>query len=123
MTDHTKLDGFTDSGGRPGPNEDWLQPAAEMSQLAPVSVSEPFLLTCLKVIHKRRWTGVTILVLVSVTVAVSTFTTIPIYEARVQLLIEPESPSVVEFKEVVEQNKATLDYYQTQYRILQSRSL
>src|SRR6185436_19104622 len=47
----------------------------------------------------------------------------PIYKARVQLLIENENPNVVSFKEVIEQEKSTNDYYQTQYRILQSRSL
>ena len=54
---------------------------------------------------------------------VYTFTATPIYKARVQLLIEAEKSNVVSFKEVIEQDKATNDYYQTQYRILQSRSL
>jgi polysaccharide biosynthesis transport protein len=39
------------------------------------------------------------------------------------MLIENEHPNVVSFKEVIEQEKATNDYYQTQYRILQSRLL
>jgi succinoglycan biosynthesis transport protein ExoP len=41
----------------------------------------------------------------------------------VQLRIESDNPNVVSFKEVIQQDKATNDYYQTQYRILQSRSL
>jgi capsular exopolysaccharide synthesis family protein len=47
----------------------------------------------------------------------------PLYEARVKLLIEPESPNVVAFKEVVEQNTSNLGYYETQLGILRSRSL
>ena len=56
-------------------------------------------------------------------VAYSTFTAMPIYEARAQLLIEAEAQNIISFKEVVEQDRATTDYYQTQYRILQSRGL
>jgi polysaccharide biosynthesis transport protein len=52
-----------------------------------------------------------------------TFTTIPQYDAVAQLLIESENPNVVKFEEVLQQNKETDDYYQTQYRILQSRLL
>jgi polysaccharide biosynthesis transport protein len=52
-----------------------------------------------------------------------TFTATPIFEARTQLLLEVDNPNVVSFKEVVEQGQANTDYYQTQYRILQSRSL
>lgn len=77
----------------------------------------------LKVLSRRRWPALTAFLLVAVTVLVYTFTATPIYEARVQLLIESENPNVVSFKEVLEQEKTTNDYYQTQYRILQSRSL
>jgi capsular exopolysaccharide synthesis family protein len=55
-------------------------------------------------------------------VTVYTFTATPIFSARTQILIENENPNVVKFEEVYEQNKA-LDYYQTQYRLLQSRAL
>ena len=74
--------------------------------------------------HKRRWTALTaFLIVVLVDVVVYTFTATPIYEARVQMLIETENPNVVSFKEAIEQEKTTNDYYQTQYKILQSRSL
>ena len=46
---------------------------------------------------------------------------VPLYTARVQLLIENDNPNVVKFDEVYETNKLTNDYYQTQYKILQSR--
>src|SRR5262249_7155683 len=54
-------------------------------------------------------------------VVLYTFTVTPAYEARTQLLIENLNPNVVKFEEVYDQNKSTNDYYQTQYRILQSR--
>jgi polysaccharide biosynthesis transport protein len=77
----------------------------------------------LKVLVKRRWTAITAFLLVFVSVTVYTFTATPIYEVRAQLLIEKENSNVVTFKEAFEQNQITDDYYQTQYKILQSRAL
>jgi uncharacterized protein involved in exopolysaccharide biosynthesis len=55
--------------------------------------------------------------------AINTFSATPIYQGRVQLLIEPLTPNVVTFKEVIEQNDNNYDYYPTQYAILRSRTL
>ena len=52
-----------------------------------------------------------------------TFTATPIYEARTRLLIESDDPNIVSFKEVIDKGPAESDYYQTQYNILQSRTL
>jgi len=77
----------------------------------------------LRVVYKRRWAAVTAFVICAALVAVKTFTTIPVYEATAQVLIDKESTNVVTFKQAVEQNQTTDDYYQTQYRMLQSRAL
>ena len=61
-----------------------------------------------------------LVVLASVTVY--TFTATPIFEARTRLLIEAENPNVITFKEVIDEDQAKADYYQTQYNILQSRT-
>src|SRR5262245_15589261 len=81
------------------------------------------LIDYVKVLYKRRWTAIMAFVLVVGTVAVNTFTATPIYQARTRLLIETENPNVVSFKAGVEENHARLDYYLTQYNILQSRAL
>lgn len=77
----------------------------------------------LRVLHKRRWTAITAFLIVFGSVTVYTFSTTPIFSARAQILIENENPNVVKFEEVYDQNKTTNDYYQTQYRLLQSRLL
>src|SRR5262249_10087211 len=77
----------------------------------------------LKVLAHRRWAAITAFLVVMVAAVIYTFTATPIYRARVQLLIENENPNVVSFKEVIDQEKTTNDYYQTQYKVLQSRSL
>jgi succinoglycan biosynthesis transport protein ExoP len=85
--------------------------------------TEVHLLDYVKVIYKRRWIVVTTFTVVLLSVMVYTFTATPIYEAHVQILIEKENANVVNFKEAYEQNQIADDYYQTQYKILQSRAL
>src|SRR5262245_39838539 len=77
----------------------------------------------LRIVHKRRWTALSAFAIVVLSICVYTFTATPIYEARAQVLIEKENSNVVSFKEVIEQNQIADDYYQTQYKILQSRAL
>ncbi len=78
----------------------------------------------LRAIYRRRWTAITVFVLVVLISAVSTFTQTPLYLATTELVIEAERPTVVSFQDVTDsQNKTTDDYYKTQYQILQSRTL
>lgn len=84
---------------------------------------EVHLLDYVKVLYKRRWTAITAFLIVVVSVTVYTFTATPIFEARTRLLIEAEEQNVVSFKQVVDEDQTRADYYQTQYNILQSRSL
>jgi polysaccharide biosynthesis transport protein len=81
------------------------------------------LLDYVRVLHKRRWTAATAFSLVLVSVMTYTFTVTPIYEARARLLIESDDPNVINFTEVIDEQGAKADYYQTQYNILQSRAL
>jgi len=77
----------------------------------------------LRVLHKRRWTAATAFLIVLATATTYTFTVTPVYEARTRLLIEAEGPNVINFSEVVDEQRTRADYYQTQYSILQSRQL
>jgi succinoglycan biosynthesis transport protein ExoP len=93
---------------------------------APYSSSlivNPHLHDYLKVLTKRRWIAINAFLLVFGATLLYTFTATPEYEARTQVLIENEEANVVSFQQVVEENRQTLDYYQTQYRLLQSRAL
>lgn len=88
-----------------------------------VEADETHFLDYVRVLYRRRATVVTAFAVIVLTTAVYTFTATRIYEARVQILIEKENANVVTFKEAFEQNQVADDYYQTQYRILQSRAL
>ncbi len=90
---------------------------------APVVRDQWHFVDYLRLLSKRRWTAIPAFLTVVVGVAIMTYTAVPIYEARTQLLIEAETQNIVTFKEVVEQEMSTIEYYTTQYKILQSRAL
>lgn len=46
-----------------------------------------------------------------------------LYRATATVLIERENPNVIDFKEVLAMDASTTDYYQTQYKMLESQSL
>jgi succinoglycan biosynthesis transport protein ExoP len=98
-------------------------PPPEYLQLVPQEEKEINLRDYWKVIRKRRWTIFAFFLIVVVTTAIGTFTMRPIYRATAMILINKENPQIVNFKEVVTVNTMDLDYYQTQYRILESRTL
>ena len=77
----------------------------------------------LRVILKRRWTIITVFAIIVVTVAINTFTAVPIYEATTRLVIEKENPKVVSIQEVLAIDASGTDYYQTQYKIIESRTV
>jgi succinoglycan biosynthesis transport protein ExoP len=84
------------------------------------------LLDYVRVLYRRRYVAVTAFTLVVVASGVHTYTRIPIYQATAQIEIDYESPKVVPFRQVTDSDFAgwdTQEYYQTQYKILQSRSL
>jgi succinoglycan biosynthesis transport protein ExoP len=99
------------------------QPVQPVMQDSGGGVEFPHLMDYIKVLVKRRWTAATVFLLVFVSVTVYTFTATPIFESSARLLIEAEEQHVVSFKQVIDEDQQKADYYQTQYNILQSRSL
>lgn len=96
---------------------------AEILDVSPEEV--PHLLDYWRVVLKRRWTVLVCLLIVFSTVAIGTLKKKPVYEGKVTLEIDPETPQVLNFKEVTSA-VPTVDvdsYRETQYRILVSRSL
>ncbi len=81
------------------------------------------LLDYVRVVHKHRWPALAVFLVTSLGALLYTFTVTPVFEARTQVVIETDAPNIVSFREVIEQENSANDYYQTQYRILQSRSI
>lgn len=76
-----------------------------------------------KVIRKRRWTIIAFFLIVVMTTTVATYTMKPIYRGTTSVQINKENPQIVDFKEIFAVNTMDMDYYQTQYKILESRTL
>lgn len=96
--------------------------AVPLGSTEPVT-TDTHLLDHLRVLYIRRWTVLTAFVAACGVTFAYTSAVTPVFAAKVQLLIENENPNVVQFDTVYEPNKTSNDYYQTQYRILQSRLL
>lgn len=73
-------------------------------------------------VARRRIVGLMLLVCVAGSAVVSSLTR-PVYQATTRLLIERDNPKVLTFKDVTEVDSGRDDYYQTQYKLLQSRLL
>ncbi|MEB2309911.1 MAG: P-loop NTPase [Candidatus Brocadiaceae bacterium] len=85
------------------------------------------LIDYLNVIRKRKWVVIIFFLTVVATVNVGSFFTTPVYKATTQLIIENNDSLLNEMADVSKvnmnsdvQNKS---YYQTQYKLLMSRSL
>jgi len=77
----------------------------------------------LGIILKRKWIVLTFLTALVTTVMIASSKMEPVYQATCQLLIEKERSDAVSFEEVIGVDTLQKDYYQTQYKILKSRSL
>ena len=76
-----------------------------------------------RVVYKRRWLAGSIFLLTFSLGVVNALRETPQYEAHAQVLIEPDSRNVTRLDELFDNGSADDDYLQTQYRILQSRTL
>jgi exopolysaccharide transport family protein len=77
----------------------------------------------LAMLHKRR-AGIITCVGVSLLLAVIyNYTTRPIYQATVQILIDRDTPNILPNKELVQLVQGGQDYYNTQYQLLRGRML
>ncbi len=79
-----------------------------------------------RVLVKRRWTILTLTFLILGIMAIATWKAEPIYRAAIKIQIDPEQSNVLPFKETAEvgSNYAqSQEYLQTQFRVLESKTL
>ncbi len=73
---------------------------------------------------KRRWVVLGVFLAVVGTVGIITFTTTPIYKATTQILIERETPPhLLDIRNTAPTDPGAQEFYQTQYKLLESRAL
>mgnify|MGYP000504067959 CR=1 FL=1 len=89
--------------------------------------NQPHLQDYLQVIFRRRGIIVTFFIVLVVTVLIGSLKQTPIYEATATLMIERRSPRVISVQEVTPMGPsdyhAYKDYYETQYKLIKSRTL
>lgn len=77
----------------------------------------------LRVIYEKRWIIISFTVVVCTLSLIRSFMMKPVYEATTKVLIQREAPRVVKIDEVAPMDYTGGEYYRTQHKILQSRSL
>ena len=107
---------------KPGPEVD-LEPWSGDAESYSARGDSWDLRSCLATLYRRRWWVVGVAACALLAAVAYLVTATPVYEARVKLLIDSQSPTVVTFKGVIEDNTEKLDYYETQLGILRSRTL
>jgi len=80
---------------------------------------EDYIRVCLK----HQWTILTVFAIIVISVAIFSFTATPIYKGTTRIVIEKENPKVVSIQEVMSVDSSGIDYYQTQYKIIESRAV
>ena len=78
-----------------------------------------------RTVYKRRWIALPAFLLVCGVLTFNSMREIPIYRSQVQLLIEKDAPTVSTLDQMFQSQEGWYndEFYQTQHRILQSRSL
>src|SRR6266545_1279328 len=91
-----------------------------MTSTPPYGETQVHLKDYLRVLRKHRWLITGLFLLTVIAGAMWTFVQTPIYQASATVLIEPEPPKVLNIQEVTTIGSTALEYYRTQYALIQS---
>ena len=90
--------------------------------LPPPIEEENFLRHYLHIFRKRRWTIISVFVIVVATGIIRTYLQTPIYRASARVMIEPEAPKVLNIQDLNPTGSIYyLQYYLTQQELIRSR--
>ena len=89
------------------------------------TTGERHLLDYVRVVYKRRWIAIPVFLIVFVSAAINTLRTVPVYDATARTIIEQDAPAVAGLEELFRTREGWVqdEFFQTQYRMLQSRRL
>jgi capsular exopolysaccharide synthesis family protein len=77
----------------------------------------------IEILRKRKWIIITALVLSVVTVLIASLMMTPQYKAEITIEISPDNPKITTFEDVVELDAPQAEFYETQYKLIKSRTL
>jgi capsular exopolysaccharide synthesis family protein len=110
---------------RPIPPDEYYQlpPAPGYPYFPQQEEKEVHLRDYWRVIWKRRWMIIAVFLIAVIFTTIKGLTVKPLYRGTTTIQINIENPQIVDFKEIFTVNMWAMDYYQTQYKILESRNL
>lgn len=76
----------------------------------------------IEIFYRRRWTIISLIMISAALSLIISFVTRPVFKARGTVMIEKE-PNILSFEDIFQIETFRDDYFQTQYKLLQSRSL
>jgi len=77
----------------------------------------------IEIMRKRKWIIISTLVLSVATVLIASLMMTPEYKAEITLEISPDNPKITTFEDVVELDAPQAEYYETQYKLIKSKTL
>ena len=77
----------------------------------------------IEILRKRKWIIISTLVLSVATVLIASLMMTPEYKAEITLEISPDNPKITTFQDVVELDAPQAEYYETQYKLIKSKTL
>jgi capsular exopolysaccharide synthesis family protein len=78
----------------------------------------------LRILYKRRWVAIPAFLLLFLLGAIQSIRTVPIYQATTQILVDQEAQRATSIENLLDERDGFDDtFYETQYRLMQSRSL
>lgn len=75
------------------------------------------------ILKKRKWTILTIFIIVVLSVSLATLSVKPVYEATAKIIIDREDQKIFSFEGIFPVQSTQMDYFQTQLKVMGSRSL
>lgn len=103
-----------------------MLPQADIGDAAAAAlahVEDPHLVDYVRIVYKKRWLVAITFLLVLAGAAAYLHRATPQYEATVELFIGPDGGNAARFSENEPPEQGKVDYYQTQYKLLESREL
>lgn len=105
------------------PEDRYLQTEQAGEPLPPGKPVIEYVTEFYHILLDHKWIPIACLLIFVTIAAVYSFKTTPWYQATAQIEIEKESLNLLSFQDVVNVDTAHIDYYNTQYKIMQSRTV
>lgn len=104
-------------------NQQQHLPSVEVREVAPEFQDEIDLRDLLDVLIRRKWAVVTVLLFIFFSVAIVTFSMTPQFKARASLKVSAQSANLTKFDSLEAGAIKTMEFQQTQVKLLQSEQL